>query len=207
MPNSPARYVILLGMLVLGQGLLTTLAGESEPPTARWPSADSLYTVERWTVSSETVDSPYHGVQFVRRDYHGPDDLQAILDIRTHSQAKSVYAAGVDVPFLGAGYEVAAAPPDVVPPSAGREARIVQSERGRWLLLYAYGERRGRLGNGPWAWATALLDATFRQSNDYYQVRLLVARDPGEPHVVDEAVGLADTLFARVAAWYGTPPS
>src|SRR5205085_4699598 len=67
---------------------------------------------------------------------------------------------------------------------------------------YSYGERRGRLGNGPVGWGAALLDGALRRPNDYYLVRLLVYRDPREPHVVDEAGLLADTLFARVAAGY-----
>ena len=73
------------------------------------------------------------------------------------------------------------------------------------MLLYTFGERRGLLGNGWLGWAMYGLDTLVGRSNDYYLLRIiapLTGRDAARD--AQQAVQLADTVFPRVAAWYGS---
>jgi hypothetical protein len=66
--------------------------------------------------------------------------------------------------------------------------------------MYAYGERRGLLGNGVRAWTSALLDGIVGRPNDYYKMTLVArAEDIEAGH---ELAGLASALFPRIADWY-----
>ena len=72
---------------------------------------------------------------------------------------------------LAEGYTVSPAPPNLVPPAPGRGALLAYRAQERWLVLYAYGERRGLLGNGAAAWGRTLLDALVGHPNDYFLAR------------------------------------
>jgi hypothetical protein len=78
------------------------------------------------------------------------------------------------------------------------------AERGEesYFLFYAYGERRGRLGNGGFAWGLAVVDGLIGRENDYYLMMLLVPSNSSKPAEGAQVSELARTLFARTAAWY-----
>jgi hypothetical protein len=108
------------------------------------------------------------------------------------------------VPFLGTGYTVETAPIEAdleLPDGIGELVASRGSER--WLVLYAYGEDRGLLGNGPLAWALALMDGVVGKPNDYFKLYLM-ARANGAGDAADrDVVDLARTVFPRVATWFG----
>ena len=119
------------------------------------------------------------------------------------SHAPKLYAAGAEVPFLGNGLAVEPASSDLVgPDEAGIGSLIARRGTERWLVLFAYGERRGLLGNGSLAWATAVVDGVLGQPNDYYKLYLMVRSDNLDESAQREVVDLARGLFPRIAAWY-----
>jgi hypothetical protein len=78
----------------------------------------------------------------------------------------------------------------------------VQKDDEAYVLLHAYGERRGLLGNGPTAWGGIVIDAVFGWPNDYYQMSLLAPFDSSTASGAADVVALANTVFPRVAVWY-----
>jgi hypothetical protein len=81
---------------------------------------------------------------------------------------------------------------------------VSQMRRGEegWLQLYAYGERRGLIGNGATGWAMAVFDTVIGQPRDYYLLRILVPTANNTPEAIRRASEVADVLFPRVADWY-----
>jgi hypothetical protein len=69
-------------------------------------------------------------------------------------------------------------------------------------VIYAYGERRGLLGNGPVPWTLALVDGIVDTPNDYYKLYLVARTDQVDKTASQDVAILARTLFQRVAAWY-----
>src|SRR5262249_18775339 len=126
----------------------------------------------------------------------------ATLTIETH-QSPKLYAAGPEVPFLGSGYAVSTPPADLVPrPTDAIGSLVAQRASETWLVMYAYGERRGLLGNGPVAWTMAIGDAAFGRQNDYYKLYLSVQTSELNADLGNDVSGLAHAVFPRVQAWY-----
>jgi hypothetical protein len=197
------RYTVLIGLLAIGVGLLAVVDEQAPARAPRWPREDALYAVDGWRVTPATVDVPHPGSPpFITRRYVRPGVRPAQLTFSTSPDAKSVYRAGGDVPFLGTGYVVEPAPATLVPPASGRTAIIIRRESEVGLVLYAYGERRGLLGNGPLAWGFVGLDAVLGRPNDYVKMSLIAPLDGLDSPAVQAAVSLADTVFPRLAAWY-----
>jgi hypothetical protein len=166
--------------------------------TPRWPSSDSLYAVDGWSVGPEqNADGGFK--TRVLRDDSGRIATLAILS----NQAPKLYAAGAEVPFLGNGYSVEPAPADLVPRGAdGVHALVARQGSDEWLVMYAYGERRGLLGNGPLAWSLAMLDGVLGRPNDYYKVFLSARAGGLNSGLAGEVSSLAGTLFPRIASFY-----
>jgi hypothetical protein len=202
MQDAPFRYLILIAVLAAGNVLLATLADKPVAGTARWPADDAFYAVAGWVTTGGSVEE-VHGAYLVQRDYLRPDGAQARLAIITSPEAKRIYKATADAPFLGSGFTVDRAPPSVVPPAPGREALVARRGQDLWLVLYAYGERRGLLGNGPYSWGMVALDSIVARPNHYFRANIIMALEGLDPARARHAVALADTLFLRLASWYG----
>lgn len=201
MQGTQHRCLILVLVLAIGALVQAGLGGPRPTGAARWPTEDAVYRVDEWAMGPLAVESA-HGVHHVMRTYHRADGSSATLAISTSPEAKRIYRAGADVPFLGSGYSVDPAPPSIVTPAAGYGALLVRREGELGLLLHAAGERRGLLGNGALGWGAAVLDAAVGGPNHYYLVRLLVPLDQlDSPHAA-EAIKLVETLFPRLATWY-----
>jgi hypothetical protein len=191
--------VILAAVAALGAVVLATMGPAGAAPSPRFASDDATYAVSGWSLGPAEVGGR-PGVAFFGREYRSPDGVTARLSITTSPQAKSVYRAGADVPFLGSGYSVEPAPVDVVPLAPGREAVIARRGSEAWLQLASFGESRGVLGSGVQAWSLAIFDLALGHTNDYYLVRVRVPYDGPNARA---ALELADTLFPRLAAFYG----
>ena len=208
---TPARWVVLLGVLVAALWLSAALGGPPAVAAARWPSDDILFAVAHWTVGPEAVAAANgRGSQVVTREYRRLDGgLTATLVLTASPDAKRVYRAGAEVPFLGSGYTIERPPPGVVRPGRGRQSLVARRGEQRWLALSAYGERRGWVGNGVRGWGLVALDAVRGHPNDYFRATLATplpsADSPAAREAAGEAVTLAETLFSRLAAWYGAP--
>jgi hypothetical protein len=200
MQNTQYRCLTLVAVLGVGYGVLVGL-GKPGSTEARWPTEDAVYTVPGWTTRPADAENVW-SVYTIVRPYSGSANTTAELVLRTSPDAKRIYRIGAELPFQGSGYTVQAAPRDLVPPAPGRDAFIVQRDGKQGLLLYAYGERRGLLGNGLPAWGLAGLDAALGYANDYYLMSIFLPIDQLESPVVQDAVALADLLFPRLAAWY-----
>ncbi|HEY7066110.1 MAG TPA: hypothetical protein VII06_31850 [Chloroflexota bacterium] len=202
MQSTGFRCLALVGILAAANWLLVLIGGPSAAEAARWPTDDRLYTVDDWFAGPAAVEDQ-HGVTFVTRRYHSLGGATATLVVATSPEAKRVYRAAPDVPFLGSGYATAPASPSVVPGAPGRDAVVVSRGNVSELLLYGYGERRGLLGNGVLGWGLVFLDGVLGQPNDYYQVSLVTPLERPDAPVAPAVVALADTLFPRLASWYG----
>jgi len=198
MQGSASRYLILAGILVAGAGLLALLAKPPSVAAGRWPTEENLFIVGGWRPGPASLQRD-HGVNFISRGYSRADGAEALLMVSTSPVAKNIYRAGADVPFLGSGYTVDPAPPSLVPGDPKRGALIVRRGNAASLLLYAYGERRGLIGNGLTAWAFVTLDSVVGQPNDYFLASVLAPLDSAS---ASDTVALADALFPRLAAWY-----
>jgi len=200
-PDFTRRAVILTGLFFAAVALLVTLSAPQVEATPRFPTAEAVYGFAGWTVSPERVEGR-PGVVFVTRDFARGDGERARLNITTSPQAKLVYRANADVPFLGNGYSVAPAPADLVPPRAERTAQIARRGNEFWLQIATFGERRGVFGNGTAAWGLAVFDMVLGRPNDYYLARVMLPyRDATSAAA---AIELADELFPRLAAYYGS---
>src|SRR5436190_20243196 len=130
-----ARRALALTVLFVAATLL--LVGISAPQVEarpRFPTDDATYAVDGWKVSAESVEGRT-GVLFVTRGFQRADGTQARLTITTSPQAKLAYKAGEDVPFLGNGYTVEPARPDIVAPQANRSAQIARRGAEAWLQI------------------------------------------------------------------------
>ena len=201
MQSTRHRCLILVLVLAIGALLQASIEGPRKADAARWPTEDAVYGVEDWAMGPLAVESA-HGVHHVVRTYRRADGASATLAISTSPEAKRIYRAGAEVPFLANGYAVEPAPPDVVPPSPSRGALLVRREGELGLLLHTAGERRGLMGSGTLGWGMVVLDAVAGQPNDYYLARVMTPLDRLDSPTVGEAVRMAETLFARVADWY-----
>ncbi len=140
--------------------------------------------------------------EFITREFRRPgEQASATLTVVT-SQDPKLLSAGAEVPFLGTGYSIQAAPEDMVVSSDGINTLLARNTTDQWLVLYAYGERRGLLGNGPSAWAYAVLDGVLGRPNDYYKLYLMRRADSLDLPTAQSMSELAHRLFPRIAIWY-----
>jgi len=196
------RALTLTVVFVLAAVLLISVSAPQVESTPAFPAEISAYAIDGWMVSPASVDGRA-GVAFVSREYARVDGARARLSITTSPQAKLVYRAGADVPFLGNGYSVEPAPASLVPISSNRSAQIARRGTEAWLQIATFGERRGAFDNGPVAWSLAIFDMVLGRPNDYYLARILVPFDERNPSTsAAYAVELANTLFPRLAAFY-----
>jgi hypothetical protein len=197
-----SRYIILIAALLAGAGLYAVFgeAGNSGQP--RWPAADSVFTVPSWSVEPQSVEDTGHQTALVTRVFHNAAGAVATMTIVTQPVPK-LYGAGAEVPFLGSGYTVVPTPDDMAAlEGGGVNALVAQRGTEQWLAMYAYGERRGLLGNGPLPWTLAVLDGIVGRSNDYYKFYLVARIDQSDPGARKDVAELARTLFPRLSAWY-----
>ncbi len=200
------RYLVLIATLLAGAGLYAASGEPLGVGTARWPAADDVYMVEPWSVGSQAIeDNTNHAgvvTHLVTRVFRSPNGGAASLTVLSN-QAPKLYGAGAEVPFLGSGYTVQPARADLDPGvDDGVGALVAQRGTEQWLVMYAYGERRGLLGNGPLPWTFAVLDGILARPNDYYKLYLATRTDVVDPRAERDVAALAHTLFPRIAAWY-----
>jgi hypothetical protein len=204
MQGTYIRCLALIAVLAPAVWLQAAFGDSAPSGPARWPTTDEVYAVGNWEPGPLVVDTA-HGTSFVSREYRQSSGLRATLALATATNAKWIYRAGADAPFLGSGYAVGPAPQDVVPARPGRGAFIARREGETWLVLHALGERRGLVGDGLHGWAMVAIDAIARHPNDYFKAHVVVPLDPSggaSAPSVHEAVALADTMFSRIATWY-----
>lgn len=194
------RYIFLIGALLAGAGLYAAIGGAPGAGTPRWPTDDGVYSADAWTVGPQQVER-INTADVVTRTLRGPGGSSAMLTLVTN-QAPKLYAAGAEVPFLGSGYSTEPAPSSVGPESDGVASLVARRGTEQWLVMYVYGERRGLLGNGPTAWALAVLDGLTARPNDYYKLFLIVRADQLDDRSARDVAQLAHTVFPRIAAWY-----
>jgi len=193
------RYGVVIGLLLLGTVVYAGL-GDAAAGAARWPNVDAWFAVDHWTSGAERVEYA-NGATFITRSFRGPNAATAELTIVTKPNAK-LFGSGAELPFLGNGYEVGPAPASLVPPAPGREGLIARRGAERWLVVYAYGERRGLLGNGAMGWTMAIVDGLLGRPNDYYKLYLMTRTLDVDELSARESAKLAETLFPRIADWY-----
>jgi hypothetical protein len=184
------RSVVLIAVLLVAATLVMATGGPRATANPRWPTSDALFTVDGWMSGAEHVDYA-NGATFVSRTFVRSDAAPSTLTVVTNTSPK-LFVAGAEVPFLGTGYDVS--------PVDGRQALIASRGSERWLVVYAYGERRGLVGGGFMGWGLALFDGVFGRPNDYYKLYLTTAL--GENDSAQQSVELADALFPRIANWY-----
>ncbi|SRR5579883_1674739 len=200
MQSSQQRSLILIAVLLAGWGILTA-TNPAEAAEPRWPASDSLYAVDGWAMGPASVENPYFATHIVTRRYVR-NGVTAFVRVKTDPEAKNIYRTGAEVEFQGAGYTIEPVTADLAQPSPGQGALVATRKNERLLVLYAFGERRGLLGNGGQAWSLVVLDKLLGHPNDYYYLSVVVRLDGLESAQAAEAVALADTIFPRVAGWY-----
>jgi hypothetical protein len=200
MQSTASRYLILAFVFALGLLLFAAVPRPSahEP---RAPTDEDVFNVEGWTTVNAARER-INDTEFVAREYRSASGAEARFVLKAGTAAKAVYRASPEVPFVGSGYEVAPAPSTVVPQLEGAGGVVITRGAESYVLLHAYGERRGLLGNGLAGWTTALFDGVLGVPNDYYEVTLL-APFASQPEDGARSAELAQALFARTAAWYG----
>jgi hypothetical protein len=203
MQATSLRYVFLISALLAGAGLYAAIGEPLGNGVPRWPEADGLFGADSWSVGQQQVER-VNTANFVTRIFRSSTGVSATLTLVTN-QSPKLYAAGAEVPFLGSGYAVEPAPPGIVAAeSGGVDSLVARRGTEQWLVMYAYGERRGLLGNGPTAWTLALLDGIAGRPNDYYKLYLVARADQLDDGFHRQVAELAHTVFPRVAAWYAS---
>lgn len=200
MQSREPRYAILIGVLLAATGLYATISEFHGLGVSRWPTADAVFAVDGWSTDPERVEL-MNGAAYITRTLRGADGTVATLWLVTNQSSK-VLSPGAEVPFQGDGYEVAPAPSGVTFHTPDVQGILASRGGQRLLVLYAYGERRGLLGNGPRAWTMALTDGLLGQTNDYYRLYLITPMITQEMPESNATTVLAETLFQRVASWY-----
>jgi hypothetical protein len=208
MQTTSLRYAVLITVLLAGAGL-HGLFGEPRGNTGapRSPDTDAVYAAATWTTGPQAIEHNTDAgrkTDQITRTFRNSAGVTATLTLAT-SQAPKLYGAGAEVPFLGTGYAVLPAPSSVTAAEGdGVSALVAQQGTQQWLVMYAYGERRGLLGNGPLPWTLAVLDGIAGEPNDYYKLYLTARIDDLDATTTGAVVQLARTLFPRIATWYAT---
>jgi hypothetical protein len=203
MQAANARYLVLTLVLAVGAALYSVVREASGGDTAlRWPEHDATYAAAAWSAGPLNAVPTGNETMLVTRAFRNLAGVSANLSLLTRVTPK-LYAAGAEVPLLGNGYTVEPAPADLVPTGQdGIGALVARHGTEQWVVLYAYGERRGLLGNGPRAWTLAVVDGLLGRPNDYYKLYLMARADQGHGQVARDVAQLAHDLFPRIAAWY-----
>jgi hypothetical protein len=189
------RSVVLIGILLIAATVSAAIGGPMPAASPRWPTSDAVYSIGDWSTGPETLQYA-NGATFMTRTFFRADAQPATLTVVTNTSPK-LFLAGADVPFLGSGYEVSS-----LPAPGGYQALMASRGDERWLVVYAYGERRGLLGNGPVAWGASVFDSVLARPNDYYKLFLTTAVSGNDAGVAQQTAELADMLFPRIASWY-----
>lgn len=167
----------------------------------RVPRDDGVYAVESWAMGPLTSGDGSNNTAQASRLYRRSTGLAATLTIFSN-QAPKLYGAGAEVPFLGNGYAVEPLVSGADVGTSSIQGLIARQGDERWLVLFAYGERRGLLGNGLVPWTLAFIDGLVGSSNDYYKLYLASRIDQPDANATRDVVDLANTLFPRIAASY-----
>lgn len=190
-----------LTCLLIGAAALYGAIGNGAPAQPRWPDEGGVFAADGWRAGAASIEFA-NGAVFLSRPFRHNDSTTANLTIVTMTNSK-LFGAGADLPFLGNGYTVHATPPELIEKDHGAAGLIAEQGNEHWLVLYAYGERRGLLGNGVQGWTMALLDGVLGRANDYYKLYLITSAAP-DTAGARESVELAQTLFPRISAWYAS---
>jgi hypothetical protein len=196
-PTVRTRSLILAALLAPSALLVGAARPRPPVPTAPRVPTDAVLAVDGWQAGDAQVNLA-NGNAYVVRSYVR-DGAPSTFELTTGPTGKTVYRASPEVPYLGNGYTVEAAPASVTERLApGESAFVARSGARAWLEVHAYGERRGVVGNLIAGWALVAFDLLVGRSNDYYLERVVAPLD-GDPA---GAVDLAHSLFPRVSAWY-----
>jgi hypothetical protein len=196
-----ARYIFLTVILLSTAWLSIGMGEPRSTGQARLPETDAVYAVEGWTMGPSKVEDNSNHTVALTRGFTSASGAVATLTLFAN-QAPKLYGAGGEVPFLGDGYDVHTPTPELVPAADGVNALVAQRDTQTWLVMYAYGERRGLLGNGLLPWTLALVDGIAGAPNDYYKLYLMARADRLDANLGREVSALAGTLFPRIHAWY-----
>jgi hypothetical protein len=202
-PTVRTRSLILAALRALSALVVGEVTPQPALPAApRFPS-DQVLGVDGWRAGDAHVNLTNGNAYLVR--FYERDGAAASLtfELTTGPTGKNVYHASAEVPYLGNGYTVEAAPSELTSRLAPAESAFVARSGVRgWLEVHAYGERRGLVANLAAGWALVALDLLLGRSNDYYLERVVapLGADP------EATVDLALALFPRVAVWYESTP-
>jgi hypothetical protein len=202
--DATLRRLLLACVLLVPVVVLPLGRSAATPEAARWPTDDSVYAVDGWTLGQARVDIAPAQFRVVSRTYTRADGTSAELALWTSPDAKRIYRAGPEVPYLNAGYRAEPAPVGLVPAATRREALLLRKDSATWLELHAYGERRGMLGAGLQAWAGVVLDSLVGRPNDYYLIRLTLPLVGDISGRARDAAHLMDVVAPRLSAWYAS---
>ncbi|MBV9172328.1 MAG: hypothetical protein JOZ81_19820 [Chloroflexi bacterium] len=205
MQTSIIRTFVLVAVLLSGAALYPLVGETHSAAIARWPGSDVHLEAENWSTGPLSVDQASTDTAIVSRVFSSQSGATATLSLVTSGTPK-LYAAGAEVPFLGSGYQVETPSRDLVPADDNVRALVARRGAEEWLVLYAYGERRGLLGNGALAWGFAVLDGLAGRQNDYYKMYLVAGVEELDATAGRDVAKLAGAIFPQVARWYaGTP--
>jgi len=194
------RALILAALLAIG--VIAQVAGAPSPDASpRWPPSSVVFDVAGWSTDGATIDRRA-GTVFISRRYMSSDGrMGAVLALATSTDAKSVYRAGPEVPFSGAGYAVGTAAEATTGTRA--ESFVATRGRDRVIVFAVHGERRGLVGNGLTGWALATLDGVLGRQNDYFEATLVLpVLDANDDEAIQAGTAFADQVFAQIADWY-----
>jgi hypothetical protein len=199
MPD-PRRALILAALLAVGTALW--VAQPARASRGDVAPDESVYAVSGWSAGPATTTTD-HGVTFRTRRYLSTEGIGGVVAVATSPDAKKIYRAGSDVPFIGAGYSVESAPASMFPARGDRTVLLAKRGDETLLVIAGFGERRGTLGKGFASWTWAVLDAAIGSPNTYYAVTVVVPMSAKDslPVRADE---LSRSVLAAVSRWYGT---
>jgi hypothetical protein len=206
MQSANLRYLVLAVVLAIGAGVYALVGETHSARAARWPDSNVTLEASEWSTGPLSIQQNSSQTAIVSRSFQNQNGATAVLSIVSSAEPK-LYAAGAEVPFLGTGYAVQTPGRDLVPTDDHLNALLARRGAEQWLVLYAYGERRGLLGNGPGAWGMAIFDGITGHDNDYYKLYLATRADNLDPQLGQGVANLARAVFPQVAEWYATPPS
>jgi hypothetical protein len=194
-----ARYLVLIAICLLGSAVYFAVGEPVSAGAPRWPRDESVYAASTWQMGPLNAGEGTNNTAQATRVYRSPGGKLATLTIFSN-QAPKLYGAGAEVPFLGNGYVVEPLP--TVAADSGIHGLVARRGDEQWLVVYAYGERRGMIGNGPIAWTLALADGVLGRSNDYYKLYLAARVDDLDSSAARDVQALAASVFPRIASYY-----
>jgi hypothetical protein len=203
MQTASLRYLFITLVLLAGAATYAVMGEPRSAGDPRWPVSETVYGVDRWVAGPLNSKDNGNNTRELSRTFTGATGGPVAAFTMFTNPAPKLYGAGAEVPFLSNGYSVEAVSRDLLPKEAdGIGALIARKGSEQWLVMYAYGERRGLLGNGAVPWTFALLDGILGQPNDYYKVYLAARVEQLDSPAATEVAQLAQVLFPRIATWY-----